>query len=223
MEPGSNPSLLKVFSVSIPALLHWRYIKRIITKNICLQTVIGAHAHDVFERTEEKSNPQVCAVPIVWGTFVAEKVSNAISILHICGTGCLLRSTDFNDHLHVVRHHLGSIRHPTLWNFRVMNWTPQRHQFWCVKAERSGDQIISATWVNTFEVVVWSLRTVKILKVLNVHKGPLSTIQFRPLFGTLSSASWDRSVHLWDIYERKCNCDVLAITRSPLRGVCPDK
>ncbi|KAI0560681.1 WD40-repeat containing protein [Gracilaria domingensis] len=93
-------------------------------------------------------------------------------------------------------------------NFRVMVGPPPRRQFGCVAADAAGE-LIAAGCVDTFEILVWSLRTGQVLEILNGHRGPVSGISFRPGRGTLASSSWDRNVRLWDMYERKGTCEVL--------------
>lgn len=103
-------------------------------------------------------------------------------------------------------------------NFRIMVGPPPRRQFGCIAADSAGD-LIAAGCVDTFEIIVWSLRTGQVLEVLNGHKGPVSGIAFRPLRGTLASSSWDRSIRLWDMYERKGSCEVLEHSKEVL-AVC---
>lgn len=93
-------------------------------------------------------------------------------------------------------------------NFRVMVGPPPIRKFTCVSSDSAGE-LIAGGCSETFEIIVWSLRTGQILEVLNGHKGPVSGISFRSNRGTLASSSWDRSVRLWDMYERKGSCEVL--------------
>jgi periodic tryptophan protein 2 len=100
-------------------------------------------------------------------------------------------------------------------NFRVLVGPPPRRQFGAVAVDEAGD-LVAAGCVDTFEVVVWSLRTGNVLEVLAGHKGPISSIAFRPKRGTLASASWDRTVRMWDMYERKGSCEVLEHSKEAL-------
>lgn len=100
-------------------------------------------------------------------------------------------------------------------NFRTMVGPPPRRQFGSVASDLAGD-IIAAGCVDTFEVCVWSLRTGQILELLNGHKGPVSDISFRPNRGTLATSSWDRTVRLWDMYERKGSCEALEHSKEVL-------
>ncbi|CDF41330.1 WD40-repeat containing protein [Chondrus crispus] len=103
-------------------------------------------------------------------------------------------------------------------NFRVMVGPPPRRQFGCVAVDAAGD-LIAAGCIDTFEVIVWSLRTGQVLEVLSGHKGPVSGIAFRPRRGTLATSSWDRTVRLWDMYERKGNSETLEHSKEVL-AVC---
>jgi len=100
-------------------------------------------------------------------------------------------------------------------NFRVLVGPPPQRQFGCVAVDLSGD-LIAAGCVDTFEVFVWSLRTGKVLEVLAGHKGPVCSLAFRPRRGTLATASWDRTVRLWDMYEKKGSCEVLEHSKEVL-------
>jgi periodic tryptophan protein 2 len=100
-------------------------------------------------------------------------------------------------------------------NFRVLVGPPPRRQFGAVAVDDAGD-LIAAGCIDTFEVIVWSLRTGSVLEVLAGHKGPISGISFRPRRGTLATASWDRTVRLWDMYERKGSCEVLEHSKEAL-------
>lgn len=100
-------------------------------------------------------------------------------------------------------------------NFRILVGPPPRRQFGCVAVDSAGD-LVAAGCVDTFEVIVWSLRTGQVLELLAGHKGPVSSIAFRPRRGTLASASWDRTVRLWDMYERKGSCETLEHSKEVL-------
>lgn len=100
-------------------------------------------------------------------------------------------------------------------NFRVMVAPAPRRQFGCVAVDAAGE-LVAAGCVDTFDVVVWSLRTGQLLELLNGHNGPVSSLAFRPGRGTLATASWDRTVRLWDMYERKGSCEVLEHSKEVL-------
>ncbi|KAI3637136.1 hypothetical protein MIR68_004842 [Amoeboaphelidium protococcarum] len=111
-------------------------------------------------------------------------------------------------------------------NFRTFT-APQRVQFSSIAVEPNGD-ILCAGSLDSFEIYVWSVQTGKLLEVLPGHEGPVSSLCFSPepivpdSGCYLYSASWDKSVKIWDIYSRgegtKCietfkhKSDVLAVT-----------
>jgi WD40 repeat protein len=43
---------------------------------------------------------------------------------------------------------------------------------------------------DTFEIVVWSVQTGKVLDVLTGHTGPISAVAFNPTSQILASVSW---------------------------------
>lgn len=100
-------------------------------------------------------------------------------------------------------------------NFRILVAPPPQRQFGALAVDEAGE-LVAAGCVDTFEVIVWSLRTGEVVEVLAGHKGPVSSIAFRPQRGTLASASWDRTVRLWDMYERKGSCEVLEHSKEVL-------
>lgn len=100
-------------------------------------------------------------------------------------------------------------------NFRVMVGPPPRRQFGSVAVDAAGE-LVAAGCVDTFEIVIWSLRTGDVVELLAGHKGPVSSLAFRPHRGTLASGSWDRTVRLWDMYERKGSCEVLEHSKEVL-------
>jgi WD40 repeat protein len=103
-------------------------------------------------------------------------------------------------------------------NFRILVGPPPHRQFGAVAVDAAGE-IVAAGCVDTFEVVAWSLRTGQVVELLAGHKGPVSSISFRPKRGTLATASWDGTVRMWDMYERKGSCEVLEHSKEAL-AVC---
>lgn len=69
-------------------------------------------------------------------------------------------------------------------------------------------EIIAAGCRDTFEVVLWSLRTGRVLDVLAGHTGPVSSLAFHPTRGQLATGSWDATVRLWEVYSDTA-CEVL--------------
>ncbi|KAK3099531.1 hypothetical protein FSP39_005884 [Pinctada imbricata] len=101
-------------------------------------------------------------------------------------------------------------------NFRTFT-SPRPSQFSCLTVDSSGE-IVCAGGMDTFEVFVWSMQTGRLLEVLAGHEGPISSLSFCTNKSLLASASWDKSVKLWDVFENKgaketllLNSDVLAV------------
>merc|ERR1712002_992186 len=75
---------------------------------------------------------------------------------------------------------------------------------------------------DVFDVFVWSMQTGRLLDILSGHEGPVSSVSFSPSTSMLASASWDKTVILWDVFENKSAketihlpADVLNITFKP--------
>ncbi|KAK7205455.1 WD40-repeat-containing domain protein [Myxozyma melibiosi] len=105
-------------------------------------------------------------------------------------------------------------------NFRTFT-APQRIQFSCLAVDPSGE-IVCAGSLDDFEVHLWSVQTGQLLDRLAGHEGPVSCLSFAEDGSTLASASWDRTVRIWDIFSRhgsvepfEQQSDVLAITLRP--------
>ncbi|KAH3665460.1 hypothetical protein OGAPHI_003644 [Ogataea philodendri] len=86
-------------------------------------------------------------------------------------------------------------------NFRVFTST-NRLQFSCLAVDPSGD-IVCAGSLDDFSIQVWSVQTAQLLDQLAGHEGPISCLSF----GTegspkLASASWDKTIRIWDIFSR---------------------
>ncbi|XP_037380765.1 periodic tryptophan protein 2 homolog isoform X1 [Talpa occidentalis] len=99
-------------------------------------------------------------------------------------------------------------------NFRTFT-SPRPTQFSCVAVDSSGE-IVSAGAQDSFEVFVWSMQTGRLLDVLSGHEGPISGLCFNPTRSVLASASWDRTVRLWDLVDSWRTTETLALTSDAL-------
>ncbi|ODV88017.1 hypothetical protein CANARDRAFT_192731 [[Candida] arabinofermentans NRRL YB-2248] len=86
-------------------------------------------------------------------------------------------------------------------NFRTFTST-ERIQFSCLAVDPSGE-IVCAGSLDDFKIQVWSVQTAQLLDQLAGHEGPVSCLSF----GTegspsLASASWDKTIRIWDIFGR---------------------
>ncbi|KAJ2157458.1 U3 snoRNP protein [Coemansia sp. RSA 552] len=105
-------------------------------------------------------------------------------------------------------------------NFRIFT-SPTPVQFTTLAVDPSGE-IVCAGCQDSFEIYVWSMQTGKLLDVLSGHEGPISGLAFRPDGLSLASSSWDNTVRLWDVFDRKKtverlehNSEVLAVAYRP--------
>lgn len=92
-------------------------------------------------------------------------------------------------------------------NFRTMT-SPTPTQMTCMGTDNSGE-IVVAGGLDPFEIYVWSLQTGRLLDVLGGHTGPISALSFSASASILASASWDKTVKIWDFYNSKTAVDTL--------------
>ncbi|KAB1283819.1 Periodic tryptophan protein 2-like protein [Camelus dromedarius] len=95
-------------------------------------------------------------------------------------------------------------------NFRTFT-SPRPTQFSCVAVDSSGE-IVSAGAQDSFEIFIWSMQTGRLLDVLSGHEGPISGLCFNPMKSILASASWDKTVRLWDMVDSWRTTETLALT-----------
>ncbi|EGC29042.1 hypothetical protein DICPUDRAFT_159422 [Dictyostelium purpureum] len=84
-------------------------------------------------------------------------------------------------------------------NFRTFV-SPNKTQFSTLAIDPSGE-IIAASSIDTFEIYVWSVRTGRLTDILSGHESPVCDLSFDPINPYLASASWDKSVKVWNIFE----------------------
>ncbi|PJF18991.1 hypothetical protein PSACC_01201 [Paramicrosporidium saccamoebae] len=105
-------------------------------------------------------------------------------------------------------------------NFRTFT-TPTPVQFMSLAIDPSGEVVAAGTF-DTFEIFLWSMQTGQLLEIIAGHTAPISALSFDPLGHRLASASWDRTVRLWDVFQRDKNmqsldhsAEVTAVTFRP--------
>ncbi|CAB3241185.1 unnamed protein product [Arctia plantaginis] len=102
-------------------------------------------------------------------------------------------------------------------NFRTLT-SPSLVQFSCVALDASSE-ICAAGGQDVFEIFLWSIKFGKLLDVLGGHEAPVSCLAFSPALGSsrLISASWDKTVRLWDCIETSADCETVQLTSDALQ------
>ncbi|EDO06060.1 periodic tryptophan protein 2 family protein [Babesia bovis T2Bo] len=88
-------------------------------------------------------------------------------------------------------------------NFRT--FTASRVQFVSVACDASGSIICAGSRGESNSVFIWSLQTGKLLDELHGHSSAVTGVAFHPNLsysGFLVSASWDKTINVWNIYGR---------------------
>lgn len=105
-------------------------------------------------------------------------------------------------------------------NFRTFT-SPSPVQFSSLAVDDSGE-VVAAGSTDSFQIFMWSVQTGKLLDVLSGHEGPVSSLAFSPTGNILASGSWDKSVRLWNVFDRShavepfsMSADVLALVFRP--------
>lgn len=87
-------------------------------------------------------------------------------------------------------------------NFRTFTST-ERLQFTSVAVDPSGEVVCGGS-LDSFEIHVWSVQTSQLLDQLAGHEGPISALSFgAETDAKLASASWDKTIRIWDIFSRQ--------------------
>ncbi|KAM8977784.1 periodic tryptophan protein 2 homolog [Pelodytes ibericus] len=99
-------------------------------------------------------------------------------------------------------------------NFRTFT-SPRPAQFSCLGVDGSGD-LVCAGAQDSYEVYVWSMQTGRLLDVLAGHEGPISSVAFNPWRSVLATASWDKTVRLWDMADSWRTTETLSLSSDAL-------
>ncbi|KAM3857090.1 PWP2 small subunit processome component [Diretmus argenteus] len=99
-------------------------------------------------------------------------------------------------------------------NFRTFA-SPRPAQFSSLAVDVSGE-LVSAGAMDSFEIFIWSMQTGRLLEILSGHEGPVSCLCFSPVQSILASASWDRTVRLWDMMDSWQTKETLRLTTDAL-------
>nr|XP_026491208.1 periodic tryptophan protein 2 homolog isoform X1 [Vanessa tameamea] len=102
-------------------------------------------------------------------------------------------------------------------NFRTLT-SPSLVQFGCVALD-SSSELCAAGGHDVFEIFIWSIKFGKLLEVLGGHEAPVACVAFSPALASsrLASASWDRSVRLWNCVETSSDCDTIQLSADALQ------
>jgi periodic tryptophan protein 2 len=100
-------------------------------------------------------------------------------------------------------------------NFRTFT-SPSPVQFSSLAVDPSGE-VVAAGSTDSFEVFLWSVQTGKLLDILTGHEGPVSSLDFSPTGANqLVSASWDRTVRIWNVFGRSRAVEPLTLSSDAL-------
>ena len=93
-------------------------------------------------------------------------------------------------------------------------------QLGCVATDESGE-IVCGGGMDPFSVYVWNLQTGSLLDVMEGHTGPVVAMAFSNHRPILATASWDKTVRLWNVYKAEAietlthQADVLDVAFRP--------
>ncbi|TFK70173.1 WD40 repeat-like protein [Pluteus cervinus] len=100
-------------------------------------------------------------------------------------------------------------------NFRTFT-SPSPVQFSSLAVDPSGE-VVAAGSTDSFEIFLWSVQTGKLLDILTGHEGPISSLEFSPSGANqLASASWDRTIRVWNVFGRSRAVEPFQLTSDVL-------
>ncbi|KAK3273321.1 U3 snoRNP protein [Cymbomonas tetramitiformis] len=99
-------------------------------------------------------------------------------------------------------------------NFRTFT-TPTPQQLISLAVDHSGEVVVAGT-LDSFDIMVWSMRTGRLLDVLSAHEGPVYGLSFSSSQAILASSSWDHTVRIWDVFESKETVECMQHTHDVL-------
>ena len=106
-------------------------------------------------------------------------------------------------------------------NFRTFT-APTRLSFSCLAIDPSTEVVCAASH-DSFDIHLWSVQTGALLDQLSGHEGPISTLAFTPDGRSLISGSWDRTIRIWNVFDRSQTSEALQLTSDLLRiAIRPD-
>ncbi|EGW34541.1 uncharacterized protein SPAPADRAFT_134625 [Spathaspora passalidarum NRRL Y-27907] len=95
-------------------------------------------------------------------------------------------------------------------NFKTFT-AASRIQFNCLAVDPSGEVVCGGSQ-DTFEIYVWSVQTGQLLDSLSGHEGPISCLTFGRENSVLASASWDKTIRIWNIFARNQTVEPIEVT-----------
>lgn len=106
-------------------------------------------------------------------------------------------------------------------NFRTFT-APQRVQFKCLAVDPSGEVVVAGLQ-HEFDIFVWSVQTGALLDALAGHEGPVLALAFGAESSVLASASWDKTIRIWNIFSRTQTTEPIEVEHDTLAlAVRPD-
>lgn len=91
--------------------------------------------------------------------------------------------------------------------FRTMTTDP-KNQLLCLAVDQSCD-IVCAGGQDPYSVYCWNLQTGHLVDVIAGHDAPVTCLAFSPTDATLVSGSWDKTVRVHNLLNRKTNDEIL--------------